>query len=74
MSDLRLDLPKKFKQMRAVKGLTLEQAGKAIGKNSNTISNYECGKMSPRFETIEDLCEAYGYKIMIVPKGTKVVR
>ncbi|MGL5803201.1 MAG: helix-turn-helix domain-containing protein [Cetobacterium sp.] len=71
---MKIDLGKKFRQMRAVKGFTLEQAGRNLGVLANTISRYENNTMAPRFETIEQICDLYGYKIMIVPKGTKVAK
>ncbi|MGL5593833.1 MAG: helix-turn-helix domain-containing protein [Cetobacterium sp.] len=71
---MKLDVGKKLKQMRNVKGMTLEQAGNALGVIANAISRYENNTMTPRFETIEKMCNVYGYKIMIVPKGTKVVQ
>lgn len=68
------DLKSKLKQMRAVKGLTLTQAQDKSGIKAQTISKYETGALGPSMDSIIKMCDAYGYKIMIVQKGVKIAQ
>ncbi|MGL5714661.1 MAG: helix-turn-helix domain-containing protein [Paraclostridium sp.] len=71
---MKIELGAKLRQMRAVKGLTLRQASEATGITQQSISSYESNKVNVGFDNLQTLCDLYGYKMMIVPKGAKVVK
>lgn len=70
---MRIDLSKKLKQIRAVKGITHEALAELSGVKKGTIGNIETGKCVPSFALLEKICDSCGYKLLIVPKGAKVV-
>lgn len=69
---MRLDLSKKLKQIRAVKGITHETLADLVGVKKGTIGNVETGKCVPSLALLEKICDVCGYKLLIVPKGAKV--
>ncbi|MGL5716106.1 MAG: helix-turn-helix domain-containing protein [Paraclostridium sp.] len=70
----KIGLGAKLRQMRAVKGLTMRQVSEATGITQQSISKYENDAINPGFDNVQTLCNLYGYKIMIVQKGAKVVK
>lgn len=52
-----------LKYIRLIRGYTLTNVGKLLGKTPNTISNWENGKASPPIEDALQLCEIYGITI-----------
>ena len=50
------DFGKKLKNARKSKGLSLDNLGKAIGKNATTIGRYERGEILPDAKQIYLLC------------------
>ncbi|MFJ9521840.1 helix-turn-helix domain-containing protein [Kitasatospora sp. NPDC101801] len=49
-----------LKELRETSGMTIEDAGAAIGCSDSTISRVETGKRDARIIEIKGLCEAYG--------------
>lgn len=48
-----------LKAARVNAGLTLEQAGEAVGRNKNTILNWEVGNTRISREDFVELCKIY---------------
>ena len=44
-------------------GLTQEQVHERLGIAMSTLSQIECGKSSPRYNTLCELCELYGISV-----------
>lgn len=70
---MAVNLGAKLRQMRNVRGLTMSQVSESTGITMQSISKYENGAVNPGFDNVQVLCNLYGYKIAIVPKGAKVV-
>lgn len=45
---------------RAIKRISQEELGKAVGVGKTTISAYELGKISPDLEKLELICDRLG--------------
>lgn len=62
-----------LKAARVNANLTQEQAGKAIGVSTNTISRWELGVSAPHYRYFSSICETYGLKsydeIIFLPKN-----
>ena len=56
----RTYLATRLREARKAAGMTLEGAGKAVGKSSKTISAYEAAINEPSIETLLNLCRTYG--------------
>ncbi|MGL5716945.1 MAG: helix-turn-helix domain-containing protein [Paraclostridium sp.] len=70
----KIGLGAKLRQMRSVKGLTMKQVSDATGITQQSISKYENDITNPGFDNVQVLCNLYGYKIGIYPKGAKVIK
>ena len=44
-------------------GLSQAEAAKLIGVGQDTLSGYETGKVSPKWEVIEKMSQVYNYPI-----------
>lgn len=44
-------------------GLTQEQVHERLAIAMSTLSRIECGKSSPRYKTLCELCELYGISV-----------
>lgn len=56
-------LAKRLRAARKIAGLSLAEAGDAVGKSSKTISAYEAAINEPSMETMIRLCRAYGVEV-----------
>ena len=59
----RTYLATRLREARKAAGMTLEGAGKAVGKSSKPISAYEAAINEPSIETLLNLCRTYGVDI-----------
>ena len=50
----------KIRNARKAKGLSLDNLGRAIGKNATTVGRYESGEILPDAEQIYLLCNELG--------------
>lgn len=50
--ELLLRLGKYIQDARDAQGLTQEKVGEIIGRTGKSVSNIECGKTNPKFDTI----------------------
>ena len=51
-----------LKAARVNKNLTQEELAAALGVTKKTVGAWESGKLKPRFEKIEPICNALGVK------------
>lgn len=50
--ELLLRLGKYIQDARDAQGLTQEKVGEIIGRTGKSVSNIECGKTNPKFDTV----------------------
>lgn len=56
----------RLKMLRLSKGMTLQEAGKALANSRGNMSAIETGRTSPTLDKLARICENYGYKVAIV--------
>lgn len=56
-------LAERIRQVRAAKGLTLEQVAHAIGKDPQSIHRLEVGKINPSYVYLTEVCEGLGIEV-----------
>ena len=60
----QMDFPKiKLKAARVNRGLSQQEAAKAIGRSKQTIINWENGKTGIRYHDLAALAELYGIPV-----------
>lgn len=62
-----------LKTMRRKRNLSQEQIAKITGFAHNTISQYENDVLNPTFDTIEQIANECGYKILFVDEENNEV-
>lgn len=58
----------KITQLREKEGLTQKELAEMIGSSQQVIQRIEVGRRSPRFEGVEKIVNAMGYKIDFIKK------
>lgn len=66
--ELYIILGNRLSEARKHKGLSLSQAGDAVGKHKATIMRYEQGTSRIDMETLTALCRLYGITLSELPK------
>ena len=67
--EIRMVLAAKLKEYREKAGLSIKEAGDAIGKSDKTISAWEHGRGQPDADMLFVLCNLYGIKNISVFYG-----
>lgn len=57
-------LGEELRKERAIRHLSQETIGKAVGVGKTTISAYERGVISPPLDRLEALCEYFGLELI----------
>ena len=57
---------KKLKDIRKMRGFTIEYLAKRVGVNRDTISDIEKGKANPTYNNLEAIAEALEVRIEIL--------
>jgi len=55
------EIAKRFQSLRETSGLTQYGLAKISGTTPSMISDYECGRRIPRFDTIAKICAVTGW-------------
>ena len=58
-------LSNKLKKLRLEKGITQDEASKALYVSRQAISHWETGKSIPDYETLLNICKFYNTTLMI---------
>jgi DNA-binding XRE family transcriptional regulator len=69
--EFEVELIGKLIEARETKGLTQEQLAKAAGVTQSAIARLEKLKATPQIDTLFKVLTPMGYKLAIVPGGTK---
>ena len=54
---------KRLRQLREARGLTQNQLGLLIGRNSNLVAQFECATRTPSFPSLMMLAKALGVSL-----------
>lgn len=53
-------LPERLRELRRSKGMTQQQAAKAVGMGRSTWLSYESGRRNPPYHVVSDIAEYFG--------------
>ena len=56
------DLAERLKNLRFLRGYSVNKVAKMVKRAPNTIINWESGKVSPDIDTVVELCKIYKVK------------
>ncbi len=55
-------LSERLRNLRFMRGYSVNQVAKMVGKAPNTIINWESGKVSPDVDVVQELCKIYNVR------------